>query len=182
MIPKLPAGLLVAVAVLAGDAARAQPEPGIVLAAASVSTPEYVERAKQADSFGVNSGRIVAQLGRSTEIRQFAEKMVQNHQDSARVFDAAVLEAGLPDTSPALENEQARKLGALTTAASNAIDELYITQQMEVQKAALALYNAYSFRGDVAPLRAAAGKAVPRIRGYIDELARISEKLERRRD
>ena len=68
---------------------------------------------------------------------------------------------------------QRRNLAALRAARGPARDRLYIAQQKDAHRDALALMESYGRGGDARPLRMAATKIAPVVRMHLDMLGRM---------
>jgi len=155
-------------AAVAQDAAASAPAAG-VQPLAGTSSQNYVAWAADSDMYEIQSSRLALSKAKNQATRDFAREMIADHGQTTRSLLAA-----LPKTQPrvakpgtTLTVPNAAKIAALRTAPSDGFDALYMQQQAEAHRAALALHQGYAQDGQDPALRQVATSAVPIIQKHI---------------
>lgn len=141
------------------------------------SAAAYVPRAQIVDQFEIEAGRIAAQRGQKTEVRQFGQMMATEHGRAAAAFTRAMEKDKLKPTVTGLDTDHLNMLEQLRTASIAAFDRTYVTMQIEAHQKALSLHQSYAQLGDKTALKAAANDMVPLIQKHLQELRSISAQL-----
>ncbi len=142
-------------------AAAGQPAP---------SSADYVRMAAASDLYEIQSSQIVMQTTQNSELRAFAEMMIEHHTMTTQTLTRAAQAAGMTPTAPALDAPKAEMIRQLQAAQGQARDMLYIQQQVGAHEEALTLHTRYANNGDVAQLKTAAGAAVPIVARHYNEI------------
>lgn len=141
------------------------------------STAAFVPRAQIADQFEIEASKIAVQRAQKVDVKQFAQKMVDDHSRAAAKFKMAAEKSGLKAAPVGLDTEHLNKLEQLRTASVSAFDRIYVTMQVEAHEKALALHRGYATSGDKAPLKAAAQEAVPMVQHHLQEARSLSSSI-----
>lgn len=144
--------------------------------ATNVALP-YVQMAGASDLYEITSSQMVMGGAQNTEVRRFAQMMIDHHTMTTRDVMAAAKAAGLAPPPPAPDTRKAAMLEELRAASGMAQERLYVKQQVMAHEEALALHSGYAQNGDTAELRAAAAKAVPIIQQHRTEIRRIDAQM-----
>lgn len=158
---------------------------GLAVAVASASaqdagsrqTREFVQAAASSDQFEISEARTVLGQSTNTEVRDFAMRMLQEHQRLARAVRDAAAKSGLKPPEMAMSADQAQMLGALQSVHGDAFDKLYLKQQSLTHRSALAVEQIYANSGDDAGLRQLATSAVPVIAAHGEMADQLATKL-----
>lgn len=145
--------------------------------AGSRQTREFVQAAASSDQFEILEAETV--LGQSTnpEVRAFATRMLQDHQQLGQAVKDAAVRSGLKPPEMAMSLDQAQWLGALQSVSGNEFDKLYLKQQVLAHHSALTVEQIYAKSGDDPGLRQLANSAVPVISSHGDVANRMNVKL-----
>lgn len=173
----LPFAIAIATSALAGPATFAQtasttPAPG------QSPTDAYVQKAAASDQFEIQSGRIAAEKATSSDVKTFAQMMVDDHTRSSKKIAAAEKADGSAEPPTSLDpahNEQVQRLEKMS---GPEFDRLYMDMQVKGHTDALQLHRSYSESGDDAKLKAVATEIVPVVSHHLDEAKRISGALQ----
>jgi putative membrane protein len=144
---------------------------GAATAAAGDMTPNqrsaYVEMAAASDLYEIQSSQLALSRARSSELRTFAQMLIDHHTATTRQLTAAATAAGTPP-SPSLMPMQAEMIAELQGANGAAFDRLFIQQQVKAHQMALALHSNYASNGDTPALRTVAAAATPIVRQHLE--------------
>jgi len=121
------------------------------------------------DLYEIESSRLAASKGVSTEVKELAGKLLTDHQKSTAELKAAASQVNVTVT-PALDAEKQAMIDQLKAASGAEFDRLFIEQQKTAHRKALALLQSFASGGDAAPLKAFATKAAGVVEGHIEHL------------
>lgn len=165
---------------LAGGLAACVPQtPPITAASSSDAAPlardAYVGMAAAGDLFEIQSAQIALQRAEAPAVRDFAQMMVADHGNTTRQLAAAAQRVAIGPLAPALLPAQARMLDRLRAAGSGAaFERVYLDQQVEAHRIALALHSNYAANGDTPELRTVAAAAVPVVQAHLDRVRQLA--------
>lgn len=175
----LASSLSLALAACAADdgAMMAGDQPTIYPKAAMGEMPTdaqgYVQMAGASDLYEIESSRLALQQSQDTDVRQFAQMMIDQHNRTTQTVMQAARAAGLTPAPPQLMPMQQEMMAELRAQSSAAFDQTYISQQRRAHDMALSLHSTYAQGGDTAELRQAAETAVPIIEMHIQRLQQM---------
>lgn len=166
---------LTAALALAGAAlpAAAQTPPPPPPPEAKMQAQPYVMAAGKSDLYEINSSQIAAQKAKSPAVKRYAQMLIQHHQKTTAATMAAAQKAGMTPPPPALDAGATASINELQNAPAADFDRIYLAQQVPAHQAALDLHKSYGARGDQAPLRASAMKAVPIVQQHLTAAQRM---------
>jgi putative membrane protein len=167
---KAAAGLITASLGLAAASAGAQE-------AGSRQTREFVQAAASSDQFEILAAATALTQSSNSEVRAFAARMRQDHQQLGRAVRDAATRSGLKPPEMAMSSDQAQLLGALQSVSGNEFDSLYLRQQSLAHRSALAVEQMYAKSGDDPNLRQLATSAVPLISSHGEMADQAATKL-----
>jgi putative membrane protein len=115
---------------------------------------EYATAAVSTDVFEIRSARLALERSQNAAVRQLAQGILREHENSAAELRLAVTNLHSPVTvSAALNPDQQAKLNALGHLRGAAFDPVFLQQQVDVHQKALTLVIGYGENGDVAALK-----------------------------
>lgn len=138
------------------------------------STIAYVPRAQIADRFEIEAGKIAVQRAQRKEVKDFAQRMVDEHTRMALSFGEAVKAAKVKPGDASLDTDHLNLLEQLRTASISAFDGTYVAMQVMAHEKALKLHQGYAAAGDKTALKTAAQTAAPMVERHLQEARRIS--------
>jgi putative membrane protein len=154
-------------------AAQPQATPAPADATPGTALP-FVAMAGASDLYEIESSRLALEKSQSKDVRDFATMMIEHHQMTTQKVTAAAKAAGLNPPPPALMPLQVQMLDQLRKAPAGGFDRLYLSQQTEAHRMALALHQNYAAKGDTPSLRTAATEAVPIVTRHYDHLRHLT--------
>ena len=144
--------------------------PAAAMAAMPMTASTYVMKAGAGDKYEIDSSKLVMNSA-NPKLRAFAQKMVTDHTQSTADVKAAAMKAGMHSQPPMLDAQQRMMVANLTKVSGAARDRMYVEQQKTAHNQALMLHEDYSANGTSAPLKMAAAKIVPVVKGHIQMLS-----------
>jgi putative membrane protein len=145
--------------------------------AGSRQTREFVQAAASSDQFEILAAETALTQSTNSEVRAFAARMLQDHQQLGKAVRDAATRSGLKPPEMAMSADQAQLLGALQSVSGNEFDTLYLKQQTLAHRSALAVEQMYAKSGDDPNLRQLATSAVPLISSHGEMANQAATKL-----
>jgi putative membrane protein len=134
--------------------------------AGSRQTREFVQAAASSDQFEILSAVTALTQSTQPEVRAFAARMLQDHQQLGKALQDAATRSGLKPPEMAMSADQAQLLGALQSVSGKDFDILYLKQQTLAHLSALAVEQMYAKAGDDPALQRLATTTVPLISSH----------------
>lgn len=137
-----------------------------------MSTDAFVTNAAISDMYEIQAGEIAQKKGQSADVKAFGKMMVTEHTALSNEMKPLVTAAG--KTLPTgLDERRKGLIDNLNAASAAEFDAVYLSQQEAAHSEALTLMQGYADNGDDAALKAAAGKAVPKIQAHFDRVKQL---------
>jgi len=135
----------------------------------SHDTGAFVSNAAMGNMYEIEAGKMAQQRAKSADVKAFGKMMVTDHTALMNEMKPLAQAAG---QTPPTELDQRRKgmLDNLKAASDADFDKVYLTQQQAAHEETLTLMNGYAQNGDDAGLKAAAGKAAPKVQAHLDRV------------
>ena len=145
--------------------------------AGSRQTREFAQAAASSDQFEILAAETALTQSTDPEVRSFATRMRDDHQQLGKAVRDAATRSGLKPPEMAMSADQAQWLGALQSVSGHAFDILYLKQQVLAHRSALEVETTYAKSGDDLNLRQVATSAVPVISAHGDMANQAAMKL-----
>jgi putative membrane protein len=145
--------------------------------AGSRPTREFVQAAASSDQFEILAATTALTQSTSSEVRSFAARMLQDHQQLGKALRDAATQSGLKPPEMAMSADQAQWLAALQSVSGREFDALYFKQQTLAHRSALVVEQTYAKSGDDPNLRQLATSAVPLISSHAEMADQAAAKL-----
>jgi putative membrane protein len=148
-------------------------------ASAPVDVPTYVQTAASGDMFEIRSSQLALKQSQDRQVRDFAQRMITDHQASTAALKKAVSAGAQGTTIPTeIMPRHAEMVRALEQAAQGndraAFDRLYMDQQRTAHAQALDLHRSMAARGDVpGELKAFAQQTTQTVEGHHQSLMQM---------
>lgn len=115
---------------------------------------DYLSLAGAGDRFEIESATIAMERTRRDDVRELATMIERDHRMSTSQLQQAAAAAGQrAPAQPALSEQQQQMLQTLRDAQPDAVDALYLQQQIQAHQQTLALARTYARTGEVSQLR-----------------------------
>jgi putative membrane protein len=127
---------------------------------------QFMTKAAMMDMAEIQTGRLAVSQGASESVRQFGQRMIDDHTRTSQQLMQMASAAGFtpPQTLDAKHQAAAAKLARLTGAE---FDRAYMKQMVKDHQEAVSLYQRQSARGAMADLRAFASATLPALREHL---------------
>jgi putative membrane protein len=137
---------------------------------------EFLARALACDMAEIKMGEMAQKMATSPDVQRFAQKMVADHAKNRAALTAlaATLKA---EVSEAAHKDHKEAMEKLSKFDKKDFDREYVKCQVEGHEKALKMYEKWAKEAKDDDLRAAAAKAVPVVRGHLEEARRLATSL-----
>jgi len=140
------------------------------------STPDFVQKAALSDMYEVEAGKIASQKGQSDTVKNFGQMMVDAHSKTTKELKDIVASNNIKvDLPNKLDSKHQKLIDDLKAASDADFDKTYAKQQVDGHQDAVSLFDAYSKKGDNAPLKAFAQKTLPVIQQHLEEAKKLAQ-------
>lgn len=149
----------------------AAPTPGMAPAGA---VEDYVAQAASADLYEVQSGQLIMAQSGNSEVKRFAQEMIDEHRASAALLATAAQRSAMPAPRTTMLAAQQTRYNALRDAGAD-MDRLYLDQQRTAHAEAIVLHKSLTDNAATPePLGNYARDLIPRIEGHVRMLRDIT--------
>jgi putative membrane protein len=142
-------------------------------AAATTSAKTFVATVAVANLFEIESSQLALSRSRSSDVKEFASRMVTDHKMAGTKFKKAVTEARLTMPPEKLDAKHQAELDKLKSSSGEAFDKAYIEAQYKAHTEAVDLMRAYMRDGDTPHLKAFAGDMLPTLEGHLNHVNKL---------
>jgi putative membrane protein len=99
--------------------------------------PMYTRMAASSDQFEIQSGQLALQMSQNPAVRQYAQMLIDHHQQTTAQLATAAQSAGLPVPPPAMTGAHAQLLANLRGAPMGSFDMAFRDAQIQAHTEAL---------------------------------------------
>lgn len=163
-----------------GAPSATAPSPASTTSRAEVVTAqEFTRLAAMSDRFEIASSRLAQQKAQGAEVKQFAERMVQDHTRTTQELQQLMqqlpgaAQGGQPTGAQGgpqhegLDQQHAALLQQLQQASGAEFDRLYVRQQVMAHQQAVDMFQNFSRSGDNPQLKQWAAKTLPDLQQHL---------------
>ncbi|MGH6866553.1 MAG: DUF4142 domain-containing protein [Methyloceanibacter sp.] len=141
------------------------------------STPDFVQKVAMSDMYEVEAGKIANEKGKSEQVKQFGQKMVEAHSKTTEqlkgIVEAEKIKVELPTK---LDDKHQGLIEDLNKASAEDFDKTYADQQKDAHEMAVDLFEDYAKDGDNAAVKAFAAKTLPVIKEHLQMAKQLEDK------
>lgn len=146
---------------------------GFAWAQSAQTAQEFATMAANSDMFEIQSSELALQKAQSAEVKEFAQKMINDHTIASRDLMAAAEKDGVSVPAEMSTMHEA-KVGALGDISGATFDAKYIEEQVAAHNQTLALMTGYAAGGEGA-LKAHAAKTAPIIQMHLEHIQALDD-------
>ncbi|MBJ6126810.1 DUF4142 domain-containing protein [Microvirga splendida] len=164
--------------------AQNQTQPGTPQGAAAqqnqaqqVSASDFVNRAAMGNQFEIQSSQLAQQKGQNERVRQFAQRMIQDHTAAGDRLQSMVQGMQGVTMPSSLDQRHQQMLQTLQNASGPGFDRNYVQLQIGAHRDAVALYDQYAQNGDNQQLKQFAQQTLPTLREHLQQAQQIQTQL-----
>ncbi len=127
----------------------------------------FADSVAQSDGYELAAAQCALAQSRNARVRSFAEQMIADHENMARILSDAAKAAGVEAPRSHVGSDQARFLSGLQSLRGEEFDREYARQQVLAHTSTLATVRGYAAKGSDANLRRMAATATPIIEHHL---------------
>jgi predicted outer membrane protein/sporulation protein YlmC with PRC-barrel domain len=140
------------------------------------SAEAFVPKVAVANMFEIQSSELALEQAENADVKDFAQRMVDDHTKAGEDFQAALEASGLGITPPdALDEEHQQKIDELQAASGADFDRMYVDMQVAAHDEAVNLFSGYAEGGDNEDLKTFAENTLPTLQEHQEMIRQISE-------
>jgi putative membrane protein len=146
----------------------------VIVPARIASARRYVRASAIANVYQIEAARIALRRSQSSDVRDFANQMIQEHQQGLALITQAAAQAGVPQR-PMLDRAHRAMLRRLARASDSDFDRVYMNQQLVAHMNLAALQAGYLQNGRNPVLVQAAAQLNPIVQQHVNQTFAMSE-------
>jgi putative membrane protein len=135
-----------------------------------MSPQTFVQQAAAANQFEIESSQLALQKAQNDKLKQFAQRMIDDHTKIADQMKQTLEQAKLPEPPAQLPPEQQALLDKLKNENGAAFDRNYFMDQLSGHRKAVRLIGSYARTGSDPALKKLAANTLPVIREHMKML------------
>jgi len=168
------AALLVTPALAQTSSSPSAPANPTATARPAVSADQFVNQAANSGMFEVQSSQAAETKSQDQKIRDFAQRMVQDHTKANEQLKSA---AGNHTVPTSLDQEHSSMLQQLQQASGADFNRKYVQMQYDGHEKAVQLFDSYSRSGDDNSLKQFASQTLPTLRTHLQMITQIRDQM-----
>ncbi|MDB5525109.1 MAG: hypothetical protein JWM58_2872 [Rhizobium sp.] len=127
----------------------------------------FVKTVGGANTFEIESSKLAVQKATSADVKEFAQKMIDDHTKAGEELTAILTKEGGTPPPRALAPKQADAMKLLTAAKGADFEAAYITLQTRAHMEAVALFRTYAGKPDDKDVGEFASKTLPSLEMHL---------------
>lgn len=135
---------------------------------------EFVTKAASGNMFEIQSSQLALEKTQNDRVRQFAQKMVQDHTGAGDRLKQAAQGQTVPTE---LDQEHKQMMQVLQDASERDFDQRYVLLQSRGHQDTVAMFDRYAQNGDNPQLKQFAQQLLPDLRGHLEQIQQIQTSL-----
>jgi putative membrane protein len=133
----------------------------------SMSTEQFVRKAASSNQFEIQSSQLALQKSNNAQIKQFAQRIVDDHTKIGEQMKEALEKAQLPAPAPQLDPMAEAQLKKLQRLSGAAFDRTYAGDQYKDHVLTLRLLEGYSKLGENQTVKQMVDNTIPIIKEHL---------------
>jgi len=143
-------------------------------ASQATSAADFVNKAAASNLFEIQSSQLAQQKSQNNRVREFAQRMVQDHTTAGDRLKAAAQGQNVPAN---LDQPHTSALEQLQGASEPDFDRRYVQQQITGHEETVALFDHFAQSGDPAQLKQFAQQTLPSLREHLQMAQQLRSAL-----
>ncbi|MBL0320326.1 MAG: DUF4142 domain-containing protein [Alphaproteobacteria bacterium] len=136
---------------------------------ASTSDKDFVHEASVANEFEMEAGKITLEKSQDAEIKNFAQRMIDDHTKTAHKLTEALHNSkkSHAQATDKLDEKHQKIIKELEGTSGEEYEKLYIKEQIKAHKEAVSLFTDYSRNGEDPVLKEFATETLPTLSEHL---------------
>ena len=148
--------------------------PPLAVAKDSSKTTQFVHNASIGGTFEVESSQLALERSQNTDVKSFAQMMVDDHTKAGDELKAAAAQEKVDSAlTDKLDAKHQAVLDKLKKASDKDFDKDYISAQKDAHKEAISLFSGYAKNGSDEALKGWAGDTLPTLKKHDDAVKNL---------
>ncbi|MET0409537.1 MAG: DUF4142 domain-containing protein [Hyphomicrobium sp.] len=142
------------------------------------ATTDFIDKVAVSNKFEIDTSELALKYGKSSDVKSFAQQMIDDHTKAGQNFKASLTEAGIEAPKDALDvahTAKYAKLRLFTT--ESGFDAAYIDAQVQAHKDAVGLFKQYTANGPTPAVKSFAEKTLPTLEHHLMMVEELKAKL-----
>ena len=140
----------------------------------ATSAVEFVNKAAVSNLFEIQSSQLAQQKSQNNRVREFAQRMVQDHTAAGDRLKAAAQGQNVPNN---LDQQHASALQRMQGASGPDFDRRYVQHQLTGHEETVALFDQFAQSGDHPQLKQFAQQTLPSLREHLQMAQQLRSAL-----
>jgi putative membrane protein len=138
------------------------------LAKSNQAAVAFVQKVSIGGAFEIESSQLALDRTQNSDIRRFAQKMVDDHTGLSEKLNSLLPSTGISPTQivGSLDSRHQKMLDKLKVASSGDFDSDYVSDQTKAHRESVGLFKDYSKAGEDAALKNFAAQTLPILREH----------------
>ncbi|MGE5658057.1 MAG: DUF4142 domain-containing protein [Actinomycetota bacterium] len=148
----------------------------------SLSTRDrnFINQAAQLGMLEVQLGQLAVQQGSSNAVKQYGQRMVQEHTQANQQLMQLARQKGVTPASQ-LDNQHQAVRSRLSKLSGSSFDEAYMREMINSHNQAIALFQAQAQQGNDSDLKAWAGRTIPNLQAHLQMANQTAQNTQQNR-
>ncbi|HML29115.1 MAG TPA: DUF4142 domain-containing protein, partial [Hyphomicrobium sp.] len=130
------------------------------------------------NKFEIDTSQLALKYGKSSDVKNFAQQMIDDHTKAGQDFKASLAEAKIEPPKDALDISHTAKYAKLRVfTTENGFDSSYVDEQLQAHKDAVGLFKDYSANGPDGPVKTFAQKTLPTLEHHLSMAEDLHNKI-----
>jgi len=140
------------------------------------SAADFVHKASMSDMFEIQSSRIALDRARSEDVKNFAQRMIDDHTRASQRLDDILKTTSMKPAKDSNAEHQG-KIDELKNVPDANVANRYMSMQISAHERAVQLFSDYAQRGTDPALKSYASEMLPTLQQHLKEAQQIKESL-----
>lgn len=135
---------------------------------------KFIHTAGIANTFEIKSSQLALQKTDNADVKQFAQKMIDDHTKAGAKLAGITKDDSLPAPPTQLDSKHNKIMGKLKDKSGAAFDSAYIQAQTKAHHEAVNLFSNYGQNGTNPDLKKFASATLPTLKSHLQHVERLS--------
>lgn len=141
------------------------------------TSSDFVRKAMMGNEFEIQSSQIALEKSQNDQIRQFAQRMIEDHAKAGQDLNAILASSPDADADIQLDRKHQTLLADLNKASEGDFDKKYVKDQVKAHNEAVDLFKSYAKDGDNQALKDFANRTLPTIQAHQHDIRQMNSSL-----
>jgi putative membrane protein len=140
---------------------------------AQMTDAQFVQTVANSNAFEIQSSELAAQRAARQDVKQFAQRMVQDHTSATQQLQQLAASSNLPTPTPQLSSDMSSRLDRLRGLTGEEFDDAYLDAQVAAHEEAVRTFESYVANAPAGQLRDWASSTLPSLRTHLSQVQNL---------